>query len=189
MTLNMVVCVLSLWLGMCSGCCWWSVCKGSSSSLLWGNPECFLLGLLGSCGAAVSAFVCVCVCVPWKHPRLAKFLFSLQWSDLCLMKHVAVRSKGINLYCVFPDTASWLWKLGLELFLILSVFICYCAFYGPDGTMVVTCIADAIWPKWWCKSPPSVSVMSLLNICFLWVLLPSLLELKLCKIDMVKGKT
>lgn len=184
----MVVCVLSLWLGVCSGCCWWSVCKGSSSSLLWGNPQCSFLGLLGSCGAAVSAFVCVCV---FPENILALQKSYLVFNDQTCVSWNTLQRGARELICIvyFQTLLAGSENFGLELFLILSVFICYCAFYGPDGTMVVTCIADAIWPKWWCKSPPSVSVMSLLNICFLWVLLPSLLELKLCKIDMVKGKT
>lgn len=60
----------------------------------------------------------------------------------------------------------------------------YC---GPDGTTVVTCIADAIWLKWWCKSPPSVSWVSELNISFCEYYF-SLLWMKKGKIDMVKGK-
>lgn len=67
------------------------------------------------------------------------------------------------------------------------MFICVCAYYGPDGATVVTCIADAIWPKRWCKSPPSAFQVSELNISFCEYYF-FLLQMKQGKVDVVKGK-
>lgn len=67
------------------------------------------------------------------------------------------------------------------------MFICYCACYGPDGAAVVTCIADAIWPKCGVKSPPNVSRVSELNISLCEYYF-SLLHMKQGKVGRVKGK-
>lgn len=67
------------------------------------------------------------------------------------------------------------------------MFICRYVFYGPDGT-AVTCIADAIWPKWWCKSVPSIFWVSEINnsFCEFYFFLLKVKQSK--KKDTVKGK-